>query len=322
MRALGGLLAVLVALTVLPASAMSLKVVGDQIVMSGDVDDDDHRDLLAALRANPSVNSIVLRNSSGGNAETGYRIGEMIRERGLRTVLSGYCWSSCSRMFLGGKTRVFSSDYPLEYTHVSFHGHYNRGLIDLGSVNRLGLRDWIIKYSDGKADPNLVARWISIPRSGGAMHFFHPSLVALRGKATYLCDGNEGGKVRMFGCEPIGKTALDLGIVTSLDVVAPNDQAELRQTMPALPPIKPGVAAGDMAAFPLKSEAAQREYERFLGAAAPRVFAKQIGGGQYAWNANKNLASAVKTALERCVERAKGQPCAVYALDDHLLEAP
>jgi hypothetical protein len=27
-------------------------------------------------------------------------------------------------MFLGGRTRSFTDDYPAEYTHIGFHGHY------------------------------------------------------------------------------------------------------------------------------------------------------------------------------------------------------
>ena len=320
--AVAALLSVAAAPLAAPVAAMTLKVVGDQLILSGAVTGDDRRELLDALRANPGVTTVVLRNSSGGDAKSGYRAGELIRERGLRTIVSGYCWSACTRMFLGGKTRLFSDDYPPEYTHLSFHGNYSNGFISLENVNRLNLQDWIIKYSDGKADPDLVSRWIHIPLPAGAAHFFHPSIAAWRERATFLCKGSEKGKTRMFGCEAIGKTALEMGIVTSLDLAASNDQAELRKTIPALPPIRVGVAAADLAQFPFKSEAALREYDRFLSAAAPKVFAKEIGGGQYAWNSSKTIDSALTAALGRCEERAKGKRCAVYALDDHLLAAP
>ncbi len=305
-----------------PVSAMDIKAVGDQLILSGAVTGDDRLELLDALRAHPGVTTVVLRNSHGGDAKSGYRVGELIRDRGLRTIVSGYCWSACTRMFLGGKTRYFSSDYPPEYTHLSFHGNYSNGFINLEAVNRLNLQDWIIKHSDGKADPDLVSRWIHIPLPAGAAHFFHPSIAAWRGRSTFLCKGSEKTQNRMFGCEPIAQTALEMGIVTSLDLAASNDQAELRKTVPALPPVRVGVAASDMAQFPLKSDAALREYERFLAAAAPKVFAKQMDGGQYAWNAAKTIDGALATALGRCEERAKGKPCAVYALDENLLASP
>jgi len=34
----------------------------------------------------------------------------------------------------------------------------------------------------------------------------------------------------VFSCEPIGATALDLGVITSLDILHSADQAEIRAT--------------------------------------------------------------------------------------------
>jgi hypothetical protein len=84
-------------------------------------------------------------------------------------------------------------------------------------VRRYGLRDWIIKYNDGKADPVLIERWINIPYSRGMIHFFHPGLVNRAGASTFFCQGDQSTH-SVFYCEPVGKTALDLGIITSLFV--------------------------------------------------------------------------------------------------------
>jgi hypothetical protein len=74
-----------------------------------------------------------------------------------------------------------------------------------------------------QADPALVERWINIPYSRGMIHFFHPGLVKRAGVSTFMCQGDESpGSV--FACEPIGKTALDLGIITSLDIVHSADR--------------------------------------------------------------------------------------------------
>ena len=90
-------------------------------------------------------------------------------------------------------------------------------------MRQYGLRDWIIKYSDGKADPFLVERWINIPSNRGMIHFFHPGLVKRAGVSTFMCQG-DASPVSVFSCEPIGKTALDLGIITSLDLVNSADR--------------------------------------------------------------------------------------------------
>ncbi len=111
-----------------------------------------------------------------------------------------------------------------EYNNVGFHGHYDRtGRLNANLVRQYGLRDWIIKYSDGKANPALVERWINIRYSRGMIHFFHPGLVNHAGASTFMCQGDESpGSV--FACEPVGKTALDLGIITSLDIVHSTDR--------------------------------------------------------------------------------------------------
>jgi hypothetical protein len=127
-------------------------------------------------------------------------------------------------MFLGGSTRYFTDDYMPESNNVGFHGHYDRmGHLDADLMRRYGLRDWIIKYSDGKADPPLVERWINIPYSREMIHFFHPGLVRRADASTFICEGDDV-QGSIFACEPIAKTALDLGIVTSLDLVQSADR--------------------------------------------------------------------------------------------------
>lgn len=74
----------------------------------------------------PTVDTIILRNSTGGDIPTGFRLGDLFRQKSLRTAVSGFCYSSCSRMFLGGKRRFFTDDFPPDLTNVGFHGHYDR----------------------------------------------------------------------------------------------------------------------------------------------------------------------------------------------------
>jgi hypothetical protein len=210
------------------AFAMQLKVAGDQLILSGPVVGDEPTNVKEALVSHPEINTVILRNSPGGDAPAGYQVGQLLRERGLRTAVSGFCYSSCSRMFLGGRTRCYTDDYPPEETNVGFHGHYyGNGRLNADLVRQYHLQEWIVSYSDGRADPQLVGRWVNIPRSRGMIHFFHPSLLRRTGVSTFMCQGDEPTGF-VFACEPIGKTALDLGVITSLDIVHGADQAEFR----------------------------------------------------------------------------------------------
>jgi hypothetical protein len=109
-----------------PTFGMELKIVGNQLILSGPVVGDESGKVREALASSPGIETVILRNSGGGNAPAGYQVGQLLRERGLRTAVSGYCYSSCSRMFLGGSTRYFTDDYLPEQNNIGFHGHYDR----------------------------------------------------------------------------------------------------------------------------------------------------------------------------------------------------
>ena len=220
---------------------MTIKEVGDQLVLSGPIVDGDAEKVRQALAKSTSIRTVVVRNSPGGYVPTAYEIGNLMREKRLRTAVSGYCYSGCSRIFLGGIDRRFTDDYPLSLTNVGFHGHYytsgpQDGQLNKQSVRNNGLKDWIIKHSDGKADPDLVERWINIPVNIGFIHFFHPQLAKEQKVATFFCERGPIPGVGIFGCEPINKNALDLGVVTTLEMMKSNDQEELRASFPKIPP--------------------------------------------------------------------------------------
>jgi hypothetical protein len=93
------------------AQAMEVKIVGNQLILSGPVVGDEPGKIREALAGSLGIQTVILRNSPGGNAPAGYQVGQLLRERGMRTAVSGYCYSSCSRMFLGGSKRHFTDDY-------------------------------------------------------------------------------------------------------------------------------------------------------------------------------------------------------------------
>jgi len=301
-----------------PSIAMTMRTAGDQLILSAEVRGDELARVSGLLADHPEVRTVILRNSPGGDVPAGYALGELFRARGLRTAVSGYCYSSCSRMFLGGATRIFTDDFPPEKTEVGFHGHYDgNGQLLEEQVRRRGLKDWIIKHSDGKADVALVERWTTIPLNRGMIHFYLPSVAREWAAATFFCQGTERGSPS-DGCERIGKSAIDVGVITSLDTISSNDKAEL---LAALQRPKPtGFASiDDLARIPLNDQRGIEEYRRFLKAPAPRAFAVSPDRANWAWNARNWDALAL--ALSRCAERA-GQTCYLYAVDEDVVWSP
>src|SRR2546423_13142737 len=106
----------LMLMSLMPARSlgMELKVVGNQLILSGGVVGDEPEKVREAFPSSPEIDTVVLRNSPGGDAPAGYQVGQMLRERGVRTAGSGYCYSSWSRMVLGGSTPYFTDDYRPE----------------------------------------------------------------------------------------------------------------------------------------------------------------------------------------------------------------
>ncbi len=215
---------------------------------------------------------------------------------------------------MGGKERSFTGDYPPEYTEIGFHGHYDsKGDLNAAEVNALLLKDWIIRYSDDKADEALVERWINIPRGKGLIHFYNPALVNIGGYSTFMCQGTEVDHPRIFDCEPISKNALDLGVATSLTLVQSHDQRQIKETILAIAPPSGFADISDDSKLPGISEAGREQYRRFLTAPAPRAFALSPSG-HWAWFSSP-VPDAAWRALTSCTERAK-QQCRLYAVDD------
>ncbi|MFC5741524.1 autotransporter domain-containing protein [Dyella tabacisoli] len=109
------------------AEAMNIHVNGNQVFLSGDVKYSDLyvlADVIDRLRSQgKSIDTLVMRNSNGGSVYAGYDIGDFARRNNLKTVVSGYCISACSMMFVGGATRAFANqDQPLWNQYIGIHG--------------------------------------------------------------------------------------------------------------------------------------------------------------------------------------------------------
>ena len=297
--------------------AMELATHGNTLILSGPVVGTELVMVKDAFAANPKIDLVVLRNSHGGDAWTGYRVGEFLRDAGVTTAVSGYCISSCSRMFLGGKYRLFTDDYPADRTLVGFHGHYGAdGNLDRAAVQKNGLYAWTLRYSDGKGDPDLVKRWISIEKNRGAANFFHPDLGARLGNSVFFCDGLTAQNPT--SCEPIATNALERGVITDVRRVASPDQGMLpgRQRALQFPPS--GYAAlADLGKLPLESAAGTEQYQRYLQAKPPRAFAVAPTRQHWGW-VSGGTDDVNAAALKRCEERAK-QACTLYSVDDNVV---
>ena len=213
----------LLALVLLPAlaQAMELRLAGNELHLRGQVmgyEFGRFRDLLAAHR---EIDTVVLRDSPGGDGGTAFRIAEAIRDAGLRTVLAGRCYSACTLMFLGGKDRHFARAPQPEVMYLAFHGAFTDDVFDPNSpsqAGRLQVRAWIIQRTEGKIDREILDRFVRGERRAALLYAFDPLQFELDyGFSLYYCDGTEpAGALPYKECEKLaGRDAFSLGFVNS-----------------------------------------------------------------------------------------------------------
>jgi hypothetical protein len=186
---LGPLSALLLCLDAQAANAMSMILIEKTVVMAGMVMGDEC-DRLKAIAARTSITTVILAESNGGDAPTGYCVGEFIRTNGINTIVYGHCISSCSRMWLGGVKRT------LEGTNarIGLHGHYSQGALMPESPARL--KDWIPRFAP-KVDKELMEQWVNLPFSRQVMFFYN--------ERASICDNRD--------CKPIpGRNLFNAGL--------------------------------------------------------------------------------------------------------------
>ncbi|MFN3628701.1 MAG: hypothetical protein ACK4XK_01385, partial [Casimicrobiaceae bacterium] len=210
------------------AQAMTLVRHGDTLILSGTIERRDLDRVQTEFAKPPALTTVVLRNSMGGNSWTGYRLGELFRTRGVRTLVSGHCVSACSRLFLGGATRQFTDDYPASLTYVGFHGHYEFDRLDPKASEKYDQAGWTRRFTDGRVDEALLARWMTIPERAGDLRFYPASAHEVLGARTFLCHGREARRPQ--ACERLtrpNEQALANGILTTEALASSPDASAL-----------------------------------------------------------------------------------------------
>jgi hypothetical protein len=195
------------------ATAMSVEVIEDQMILSGDVTHAIDAAFSWQFEYHNSqrlITTVVLRNSRGGYVTSIWSVMRSIRSRELRTVVSGHCFSACALLFLSGAQRHFA-DEPAEKTRLGFHAIETFDVYG-PSMNEFQKRT-VLSYIGSKADEDLVNQWITITGPGLMMFFDTRRLPKLDGIGGFLCVGREKNLTECAKLQ--GKDVYTAGIVTS-----------------------------------------------------------------------------------------------------------
>lgn len=201
-------------------AAMTMRVAGDQAILSGRLEPSDGAQFSDLLQANSSISTVVLWNSPGGSAVANAELTATIQDRKLNTAVAGYCVSACAMVFLSGSQRYFSDGEPLDRTSLGFHGSYLHGT--LAGEKRLQFLESLVETeTGGKADPSLVAHWLHLSDESQTVRFRYPGSDGSPKTATvFNCQGGGPNRGDYDFCSPIaGPNALSMGIITSTQIV-------------------------------------------------------------------------------------------------------
>jgi hypothetical protein len=223
-----------VALLAGSAAAMEVQVLDDQIIMSGRIDGSELARLweIAAERQIPRIRTVVLRDSPGGDLRTSITAGDFIREQGWNTAVSGYCFSGCALIFLGGRHRFFTDDKPPLQTQLGFHGTYHVAAAigtrpgakpgTLSPWHTAEARRWMKRATDARISEAMLDRFETLA-SSDFIHFFDSNRMPREGQVSvFVCPIVKDGKRK---CEPIGGTDVYRdGIANSVEVIRSHDR--------------------------------------------------------------------------------------------------
>lgn len=210
----------LIGLTASSGIAMVVEAIGDQIVMSGPVEYGDNVKLERLLNENPQITTVILRDSLGGKLDPGQFVSNMIRTRGLRTAVSGYCASACALMYLGGVERAITNEKPAGLTYIGLHGASDSQTHTVLPWKAAELQDWINAYTGNKFDKELLRK---ITKNARGLTYIYDSERLRRADkvSVFVCQGDE--KKKPVDCEKIaGMTGYDQGVFTSKELVRVN----------------------------------------------------------------------------------------------------
>jgi PQQ-dependent catabolism-associated CXXCW motif protein len=211
-----GCLAILLALGfALPSHAMTLERVGTDLFATGPTVDADFLSFKTAL-AEGAVQRLVLVNGPGGDLWTGMQVARMVQDAKIKTVVSGFCMSACSLIFMAGQERAFGTGHLPRVTLIGIHGAHDK---DSKRVNPTVMPQMYALYKQQMGDkfdaPVINQALYGIQEASGFLRVRELQRTQEKDRTPWFCPT---GQTPFNQCQPHpGKDALSLGVVTQSD---------------------------------------------------------------------------------------------------------
>lgn len=184
-----------------------VRVEGSCFVIEGEFWRPEFERFRALYEAHPEIRCLELRASPGGATYGALLIGQMTRDRRMRTVARGRCVSACALAFLGGERREFGPAWRGEPTVLLLHGSFDRATARPDATFRESIRAWVRERSEGRMPAELLTKALDVTDPAGGL-----LIVAGTGSGVVrLCPGDP----TRSSCRVVdGASAASLGVTT------------------------------------------------------------------------------------------------------------
>lgn len=309
---------------------MLLERVGPDLYATGPTVDQDFLSFKAALEKE-GIQRLILVNGPGGDLWTGMRVAHMVQAAQIKTVVSGYCMSACSLIFMAGKERAFGSGHLPRMTMLGIHGAHDK---DSKRVNPQAMPQMYALYKSQMAekfDAQIINQALyGIQDAGGFLRMRELQRTQEKDRTPWFC---ATAQTPFEQCQQhTGKDAYALGVVTQTDTVDLQLPASMQTKLGFFgkPLDAPLVDMQDRADQVIESlckgqllcqTSGGRTFKNYLSAHQNKALA--IGwdktGYGVRWGADEP-GQAMMQALYRC-NHAKNNPklCRLAAVNDHEL---
>ena len=197
--------------------AMTLERVNNDLYATGPTVDQDLLSFQEAL-AQGGIQRLILVNGQGGDLWTGMQVARMVQEAKIKTVVSGYCMSACSLIFMGGQERAFGTGHLPRVTMIGIHGAHNNVSKQL-SYEEMPQMYALYKQQMGeKFDAQVINQALyDIKEAFGFLRIREMQRTQEKDRTPWFCPTSQ---TPLDQCQQhIGKDAYSLGVVTQTDTV-------------------------------------------------------------------------------------------------------
>lgn len=194
------------------SQAMTLERVNNDLFATGPTVDRDFLQFKEAL-AKGGIQRLILVNGPGGDLWTGMQVARMVQQAKIKTVVSGYCMSACSLIFMGGQERAFGSGHLPRVTMIGIHGAHSK---DTKQVNPQAMPQMYALYKQQmgeKFDAQVINQALyDIKEASGFLRIREMQRTQEKDRTPWFCPTNQ---TPFDQCQQhTGKDAYSLGVVT------------------------------------------------------------------------------------------------------------